>query len=81
MAGGVAVPYIRKRLETGVPFDWRKVAGKFLAALFGLLMLPSLSSVLAALPDLSWVVAFGMGIAATTVGHEAQKGAALLENG
>lgn len=70
---GVLYPYARKYLETGERFDWRKVGGKVAAALLGLLLVPTLAATLEALGGLGWVVAFGMGVAATTVGHEAQK--------
>lgn len=72
-AAGVVVPYVRKYLVDGTPFDWRKVGGKILATLLGLLLMPGLAGTLEALGGLGWAVAFGMGIAATTVGHEAQQ--------
>lgn len=71
-AAGVVVPFARKRLAEGTPFDGRQVAGKVAAALLGLLLLPGLAQTLEALGGLGWAVAFGMGVAATTVGHEAQ---------
>lgn len=81
-AAGVLVPYLRKWLEEGVPFSGRAVAGKVAAALLGLLLMPTLGDVLAALGGLAWLVAFGMGVAATTVGHEAQRlPAALVARG
>lgn len=70
---GVLWPYARKYLEFGVAFDWRKVAGKVLLALAGLLLMPSLAEVLAQVGAAGWVAALGMGIAATFVGHEAQQ--------
>ncbi len=72
-AFGVLWPYLRVYLETGTPFDWGKVKGKVLVALLGVLLMPTLGQTLEALGGLGWVVAFGMGVAATTVGHEAQK--------
>lgn len=72
-AAGVLWPFLRKYLEEGVSFDWRAVGGKIAVALLGLLLMPTIGQVFEALGGLSWVVAFGMGIAATTVGHEAQK--------
>ena len=70
---GILYPYLRKWLETGEPFSPRAVAGKVVVALLGLLLMPTLGDVLDALGGLSWVVALGMGLAATTIGHEAQK--------
>lgn len=70
---GVVWPYLRKWLETGAAFDYRMVVGKVVVALMGLLLLPTLGETLEALAGLGWVVAFGMGLAATTLGHEAQK--------
>ena len=69
---GVLWPYLRKWLETGEAFDWQKVVGKVAVAVLGLFLLPTLAETLAQLPGLSWAVAFGMGLAATTLGHEAQ---------
>lgn len=77
-AFGVLWPYVRKYLESGERFSLRAVAGKVAVALLGLFLLPSLGEVVAQLGGLSWVVAFGMGLAATTVGHEAQKTPAAL---
>lgn len=71
-AFGVLWPYLRKYLESGAAFDWRKIAGKVGVGLLGLLLVPTLSETLQALGGMGAVVAFGMGIAATTLGHEAQ---------
>ncbi len=76
---GVFYPYLRKWLEDGEAFDWRKAAGKAVAAVLGLLLVPTLAATLEALSGLGWVVAFGMGLAATTIGHEAQKTPAAIE--
>ena len=54
-----------------VAFFLPRAAGWWLAVL-GLFLLPTLAETLAQLPGLSWAVAFGMGLAATTLGHEAQ---------
>lgn len=70
---GVLYPFLRKWLETGEAFSWKAIGGKVVVAFLGLLLLPQLGEVLAQLGGLSWVVAFGMGVAATTVGHEAQR--------
>ena len=78
-AVGVFYPYLRKYLENGEPFDWRKAAGKAIAAVLGLLIVPSIAATLEALAGLGWVVAFGMGLAATTIGHEAQRTPAAIE--
>ena len=72
-AFGVLYPYLRKWLETGEAFSWKAIGGKVVVALAGLLLMPTLNETLAALAGLGWVVAFGMGLAATTLGHEAQK--------
>lgn len=72
-AFGVLWPYMRKYLEDGAAFDWKKIGGKVAVALLGLLLLPTLADTLEALGGMAWVVAFGMGIAATTIGHEAQQ--------
>ena len=77
--GGVFYPYLRVWLTEGVPFDWRKAAGKGVAAVLGLLLMPTIAATLEALGGVGWLVAFGMGLAATTIGHEAQRTPAALE--
>ena len=71
-AGGVVVPYLRKYLEEGVPFDSRKVAGTVLAALVGLVLLPNFNDYLAKVGAVGWAAAFLLGAGLTLVGHEAQ---------
>ena len=41
---GVFYPYVRKWLEDGVAFDWRKAAGKAAAAVFGLVLVPTFAA-------------------------------------
>ena len=76
---GVFYPYLRAWLTDGVAFDWRKAAGKAVAAVLGLLLMPSIAATLEALGGVGWLVAFGMGLAATTIGHEAQRTPAAIE--
>ena len=71
-AGGVVVPYLRKYLEDGVRFDWRKVVGKVIAALVGLMLMPNIGEHLAKVGALGWTAAFLLGAGLTMVGHEAQ---------
>lgn len=80
-AAGVVIPYVRKWLSEGVPFEWGKVGGKIAAALLGLLLMPGLAATLEALGGLGWAVAFGMGVAATTVGHEVQQAPGAIKTG
>lgn len=74
-AFGVLWPYLRKYLETGEKFNMRAIGGKVAVALLGLLLVPQLDG----LEGAAWLVAFGMGVAATTVGHEAQRTPAAIE--
>ena len=71
-AAGVLWPYMRKYLEFGVAFDWRAIVGKVVVALFGLLLMPTVGQVFEQLGGVGWLVAFGMGIGATMIGHEGQ---------
>ena len=77
--GGVFYPYLRAWLTDGVAFDWRKAAGKAVAAVLGLLLMPTIAATLESLGGVGWLVAFGMGLAATTIGHEAQRTPAAIE--
>lgn len=69
---GIIIPYSRKWLEEGIPFDGRKVAGKVLTALAGLLLAPTFGDVVAQLGGMGLLLAFASGLAATWIGHEAQ---------
>lgn len=69
---GVFYPYVRKWLENGLAFDWRKVAGKAAAAVLGLVLVPTFAATLEALGGMGIFLAFLAGLGATTVGHEAQ---------
>ena len=53
--------------------------GKVVAAVLGVFLLPTLGEVLTALRGVAWIVAFGMGVAMTTVGHEVQKTPAAIQ--
>ena len=77
--GGVFYPYLRAWLTDDVAFDWRKAAGKAVAAVLGLLLMPTIAATLESLGGVGWLVAFGMGLAATTIGHEAQRTPAAIE--
>lgn len=76
---GVFYPYLRKWLEDGVAFDWRKAAGKAIAAVLGLIILPNFAETLAGLGGMGLTMAFLAGLAATFVGHEAQSTPAAIE--
>ena len=71
-AAGVVVPYLRKYLEEGAPFDGKKVVGKVIAALIGLALMPTFGEMLAKIGALGWSAAFLLGLGATFVGHETQ---------
>ena len=76
---GVLWPYLRAYLETGAQIEWSKIKGKVVAAVLGVFLLPTLGEVLTALRGVAWIVAFGMGVAMTTVGHEVQKTPAAIQ--
>jgi hypothetical protein len=76
---GVFYPYLRKWLEDGVAFDWRKAAGKALAAVLGLVLVPSFADTIAAIGGMGLLLAFLAGLGATAIGHEAQKTPAAIE--
>jgi len=75
---GVFYPYVRKWLEDGVAFDWRKAAGKAAAAVFGLVLVPTFAATVEALGGMGLLLAFFAGLGATFAGHEAQKTPAAL---
>lgn len=81
VAFGVLWPYLRAYLETGAQIEWNKIKGKVVAAILGVFLLPTLGEVLTALGGVAWIVAFGMGVAMTTVGHEAQRTPAAISEG
>ena len=69
---GIGVPYLRKYLATGEKFSLREIGGKVGMWLLGLVTLPTLSTLLTQIGGATSIVAFGMGLAATFAGHEAQ---------
>ena len=72
-AVGVFYPFVRKWLEEGVAFDWRKVAGKAVATLLGVVLVPTFAATVEALGNMGLLLAFFAGLALTFVGHEAQQ--------
>lgn len=76
---GVFYPYLRKWLENGIPFDWRKVAGKAAAAVIGLILMPTFAETLESLGGMGLLLAFLAGLGATFAGHEAQSTPSAIE--
>ncbi len=76
---GVFYPYLRAWLTDGVAFDWRKAAGKAVAAVLGLVLVPTFAQTIEAIGGMGLLVVFLAGLAATTIGHEAQRTPAAIE--
>jgi hypothetical protein len=78
---GIVVPYARYWLAYGEPVDWRQVGAKALAAVFGLVLLPTFGNTLQELTTLGAALSFLAGLGATLAGHEVQSIPAALRAG
>ncbi len=78
-AVGVFYPWVRKWLVDGTAFDWRKIAGKAVATLLGIVLVPTFVEIVEAVGNMGLLAVFFAGLAATFVGHEAQSTPAAIE--